>query len=101
MTARLVTILWRDIPAQVVAKEGRNSHRVELPGRFQEAIDKAAVRAGLAGSDDYLNEWRRDVREIEGDPKTGADQLARELDETLTERTLAEMVANGGWKPSS
>ncbi|MFI5291402.1 MAG: virulence factor [Candidatus Limnocylindrales bacterium] len=58
----LSVIWWRDIPAQVVAREGRVSNKHILPGRFQEAIDRAAVKAGLAGTDDYLAEWRRENR---------------------------------------
>jgi hypothetical protein len=60
--ASLTVIWWRDIPAQVVAKEGRLSNKYVLPGRFQEAIDRAAMRAGLAGTDEYLAEWRRESR---------------------------------------
>ena len=59
----LTVIYWRDIPAQVTATDGSASVRVALPDRFQEAIDEAAMAAGLVGSDDYLAEWRRDTRE--------------------------------------
>ena len=44
--AELTVIWWRDIPAQVTAKEGRTRTARELPPRFQEAIDPAAMRAG-------------------------------------------------------
>ena len=55
-----VTILyWRDIPAQVIAGRGRRAEKHVLPDRFAEAIDRAAMRAGLAGSDDYLAQWRK------------------------------------------
>ena len=60
--AELTVIWWRDIPAQVTAKEGRAVPPRELPERFQEAIDAAAMRAGLIGSDAYLEEWRREQR---------------------------------------
>ncbi len=42
----LTTIWWRDIPAQVIAKDRRQAHKVVLHPRFQVAIDKAAMRAG-------------------------------------------------------
>jgi hypothetical protein len=59
----LTVIWWRDIPAQVTAKEGRTTARAPLSERFQEAIDAAAMRAGLIGTDEYLAEWRREPRE--------------------------------------
>ena len=49
--AQLTIIWWRDIPAQVVAKAGRSSAKRELPPRFQEAIDPAAMRGGARDTD--------------------------------------------------
>ncbi len=43
--ADLTIIYWRDIPAQVIAKQGRKTAKRELPARFSEAIDMAAMRA--------------------------------------------------------
>ena len=67
----LITILWRDIPAQVIAKRGRETVKVQLSSRFQEAVDRAAMRAGKGSSDAYLADWRRP-------PKTCGDDLAAE-----------------------
>ena len=44
--AKLITVYWRDIPAQVTAKAGRKTAKIQLTDRFQEAIDMAAMRAG-------------------------------------------------------
>ena len=44
--ASLTIISWRDIPAQVVVKRGRETAKVQLSPRFQEAVDRAAMRAG-------------------------------------------------------
>jgi hypothetical protein len=44
--AQLTVIYWRDIPAQVILRFGRTSAKRELPARFQEAIDRAAMRGG-------------------------------------------------------
>jgi hypothetical protein len=57
--ASLTLIYWRDIPAQVVVKRGRETAKVILSTRFQEAVDRAAMRAGKGSSDAYLSEWRR------------------------------------------
>jgi Virulence factor len=57
--ASLTLICWRDIPAQVVVRRGRDTAKVKLSARFQEAVDRAAMRAGKGSSDAYLAEWRR------------------------------------------
>jgi hypothetical protein len=95
--AELVILYWRDIPAQVIAKAGRKSARAQLPLRFTEAIDSAAMRAGLTNSDGYLAEWRR------GDPAPCADDLDAVVGEAVAaiERDydaerLKALVASGG-----
>ena len=65
--AKLICIFWRDIPAQVVGREGRKSFKRELAPRFAEAIDRAAMRAGRGSSDAYLEDWRREAEEVSGD----------------------------------
>ena len=57
--ASLIVISWRDVPAQVIVKRGRETAKVQLSQRFQEAIDRAAMRAGRGSSDAYLEDWRR------------------------------------------
>ena len=69
MAASLTILYWRDIPTQVVARAGRATAKAELPKRFMEAVDSAAMRAGLFNSDDYLTHWRR------GDPQPCGDDL--------------------------
>ena len=54
--AKLTTVYWRDIPAQVIAKERRDAAKIVLTERFAEAIDKAAMRAQMAGTDAYLEQ---------------------------------------------
>jgi hypothetical protein len=49
-------VSWRDIPAQVKARSGRTRAGRELSERFQVFIDRAAMRAGLFNTDDYLAE---------------------------------------------
>jgi Virulence factor len=57
--ASLSIISWRDIPAQVIVKRGREAAKVQLSHRFQEAVDRAAMRAGKGSSEAYLADWRR------------------------------------------
>ena len=54
-----IVVYWRDIPSQVLIKRGRNKGKWILSERFQEAIDSAAMKSGKAGTDDYVEEWRR------------------------------------------
>ena len=94
----LIKIYWRDIPSQVIAKAGRKSAKVMLPERFQEAIDRAAMRAGKGSSDAYMEDWRRDRSPRSGDLQAEADAAAAELvsqwnDETLETLTKAKGVA--------
>jgi hypothetical protein len=66
----LTIIGWRDIPAQVVVKRGREVAKVQLSQRFQEAVDRAAMRAGKGSSDAYLADWKRSA------PQSCADDIA-------------------------
>jgi cvfA/B/C family virulence factor len=92
----LTVIWWRDIPAQVTAKEGRTRAAIELASRFQEAIDAAAMRAGLIGTDAYLEEWRRETRACGDDMESEVAQEAERLDAAYTDDVLERLVqANG------
>ncbi len=101
MTARtptLTVILWRDMPAQVVAKHGRTNHKIELPPRFQQAIDRAAMRAGTIGNDEYLEDWRRDSRQCGEDLEAEAAAEAASLEERFPLDVLNEYVMNLGYR---
>ena len=71
--AHIITVFWRDIPAQVIAEEGRGRNRkqakVELEKRFLIAIDSAAMKSGADNTDDYLNDWRRSKPENISSPR--------------------------------
>ena len=43
----VVTIFWRDIPAQVNGQAGRQRHQVLLSAKFQRAIDRAKRKAKI------------------------------------------------------
>jgi Virulence factor len=92
----LTVIYWRDIPAQVTATDGGAGVRVALPDRFQEAIDEAAMAAGLVGSDDYLAEWRRESRECGPDLAREVDAEAARLEAAFTPDELQRVVEAGG-----
>ena len=92
----LQVIWWRDIPAQVTAKEGRTRAAREMAPRFQEAIDAAAMRAGLIGTDAYLEEWRREPRSCGADLESEVAQEADRLDAAYTDDVLERLVRDSG-----
>jgi hypothetical protein len=94
--AELTVIWWRAIPAQVVAREARTTARVQLTSRFQEAIDMAATRVGLIGTDDYLNEWHRKTRPCGDDLDAEAAAEADRLEQAYPYATLDSLVRSGG-----
>ena len=83
--ANLIVISWRDVPAQVLVKAGRETAKVQLSHRFQEAVDRAAMRAGKSGSDAYLADWTRSEPRACGDdsPAEAARIEARYSDDDL------------------
>lgn len=89
---------WRDIPATVTAREGRgHTVRVELPGRFQEAIDELAMRLALTGTDAYLEHWRRGPwQDRPGSPDEVARAVAAELDAEHSPERLRRMLVDAG-----
>jgi hypothetical protein len=92
----LTVIWWRGIPAQVTAKEGRRTVRRQLDERFQEAIDAAAMRAGLIGTDAYLAEWRRETRQCDGDLEVEVEAEAERLEAAYDDGVLAALVQADG-----
>jgi hypothetical protein len=94
--AELTVIWWRDIPAQVTAKEGRARAARELSPRFQEAIDAAAMRAGLIGTDAYLEEWRREPRDCGEDLEAEVQQEAEWLEAAYPDDVLERIVRASG-----
>ncbi|QPC44439.1 virulence factor [Kaustia mangrovi] len=96
--ADVVVVFWRDIPAQVIVRSGRKCERRQLSDRFQEAIDMAAMRGGAAGTDAYLDEWRRAAAEPCGDDLAAeADRIAGTFEAAFDKPRLKNLADNGGW----
>jgi hypothetical protein len=96
MPGTLTVIWWRDIPAQVIAKDRRQAHKIVLHPRFQVAIDKAAMKAGKKAANDYIEEWRREGRPCGDDLEAEATGEAARLEAAYTRDVLARIVASGG-----
>lgn len=94
-----VTIVyWRDIPAQVIVGKGRRASKVQLEERFEQAIDRAAMKVGAAGTDAYLAEWRRaPAFAVDGEPdQIAADEAAR-LEAEFDKARIIQLIDNDGW----
>jgi hypothetical protein len=94
--AKLITIYWRDIPAQVVGRQGRTNAKKELDPRFAKAIDRAAMRAGCGSSDAYLEDWRRETEIAEGDLDEIVAARVAELESEFDDTFLETVVKAGG-----
>jgi hypothetical protein len=95
-TPEMVTIYWRDIPAQVNAGQGREKAQAMLSPRFQHAIDRAAGVAGLTDTHSYVQEWRRETGPVDGDLQAAAEAEAQRLEELYDRDRLEALVAAGG-----
>jgi hypothetical protein len=95
--ASLIVISWRDIPAQVIVKRGREAAKVQLSQRFQEAVDRAAMRAGKGSSDAYLADWARSApRPCGDDLQAEASAEAARLEAQFTDEDLARLIRAKG-----
>jgi Virulence factor len=95
--ASLSIISWRDIPAQVVVRHGRETAKVQLSARFQEAVDRAAMRAGRGSSDAYLADWKRsEPRPCGADLKAEAAAEAGRIEAAYTDEALEVLVRAKG-----
>ncbi len=94
-----VTIVyWRDIPAQVIVGKGRRGAKAPLPERFEQAIDRAAMKTGAAGTDDYLEGFRKATPyPVDGEQDSVAAGEAARIDAEYDTERLKALIANDGW----
>lgn len=93
-----VIVYWRDIPSQVIVKQGRNKQKILLNPRFQEAIDRAAMRARKTDSNAYMDEWKRVKSLIEdgNDPLTIVRREAQQIEADYPDARLLQLIKNHG-----
>ena len=95
-----ILLRWRDIPAQIIVGRGRKRARARLSGRFQNAIDRAAMRAKKRNADAYLSEWVREPLKLEAedaaDLQAAADRLAVRIETAYSDERLLALVRNRG-----
>ena len=98
MAIKKITIFWRDIPSQILIQRGRKRKKKMLEQRFQEAIDRAAMRAGKGGSSAYIEEWRRVSEIIESDINDDVylkDEI-NNIQSSYTDDDLKDLIRNHG-----
>jgi hypothetical protein len=93
-----VTIVyWRDIPAQVIVGKGRRGSKAPLPERFEQAIDRCAMKIGAKDADAYMAEWRKaEPYEVEGEPDAVAAAEAARIDAEYDTARLKALIDNEG-----
>jgi len=97
--AELTVIKWRDIPMQIVVRDdaGGSARRL-LPERFQEAVDAAAMVAGLIGSDDYTEQMSMDRSQVGDDLEAEASKAEDSVLAEWTEDQLKVAIRAGGYQ---
>lgn len=90
-------VFWRDIPAQVIVGKGRRGAKKQLPERFEQAIDRAAMKVGAQDTDAYLAEWRKAAPyTVEGDAAEIAESEAARLEKEYDQDKIKALIANDG-----
>ncbi|MDE0691031.1 MAG: virulence factor [Gammaproteobacteria bacterium] len=94
-------VRWRDIPSQIIVKQGRKRAKVLLSARFQSAIDRAAMRAKKRTADAYISEWEREAIPLEPadgatDLQAIADRLAEGVEADYSDTRLLALIRNHG-----
>ncbi|GFE64278.1 virulence factor [Litoreibacter roseus] len=93
----VTVVYWRDIPAQVIVGKGRRGAKVQLPERFEQAIDRCAMKVGARDTDAYLADWRKaPPYEVDGEPQEVAKAEAARLEAEYDEAMIKTLIANDG-----
>ena len=93
----LVTIYWRDIPAQVNGQSGRDRHQVVLSGKFQRAIDRAKRKANIYTAEEDIAQWRRVSAGCDDDFAAAAEIEASRIELEFSRAYLGKLAFAGGF----
>jgi len=94
----IVTIFWRDIPAQVNGQLGRDRHQIVLPAKFARAIDRAKRKAGITTADQDVAQWARTTVVCAPDVDIAAEAAAEadRLIDAYSKEYLGQLAYAGG-----
>ena len=94
----VTVVYWRDIPAQVIVGKGRRGTKRPLPERFEQAIDRCAMRVGARDTDAYLAEWRKGAPyPLDGDPDEIATAEATRIEAEYDTDRIKALIDKDGW----
>lgn len=98
----ITIVYWRDIPAQVIVGAGgrgsRGAVKIKLTERFEQAIDRCAMKIGAKDADAYLAEWRKAVPvTVEGEAQAIADAEAAKIEAEYDTERLKALITSDGW----
>jgi hypothetical protein len=94
----VIIVYWRDIPAQIIVGKGRAAAKVKLTERFEQAIDRCAMKIGAKDADAYLAEWRKaEPFAVEGEQMEVAQAQAAQIEVTYDTERLKSLIAADGW----
>ena len=99
-SGQIVTIYWRDIPAQVNGQSGRERHQILLSDKFQRAIDRAKRKAKIYTAEDDIAQWCRVSSPCDGDAAAvaaAAEATAARLEEETSRDYLGRLAYAGGF----
>ncbi|MCA3454477.1 MAG: virulence factor [Rhodobacter sp.] len=93
----VTVVYWRDIPAQVIVGKGRSGSKVQLSERFEQAIDRCAMKIGAKDADAYMAEWRKaPPYQVEGEPHVIAAAEAARLEAEFDTQRLRALIDTEG-----
>jgi hypothetical protein len=79
--AKVTLLCWQEIPSAVEVKDAQGVQKVQLSARFLELIDMVAMRRKLAGTDEYLMQWRKEkLPDRDGSATDVANAVAGEIE---------------------
>ena len=94
----VVVVYWRDIPAQVIVGKGRAASKAKLTERFEQAIDRCAMKIGARDADAYLAEWRKAAPYVvDGDQTEVAASEAARIETEFDAARLKTLIDADGW----
>lgn len=81
--ARYQILYWKDVPAQIkVSEPGKRPISRQLPDVYQLKIDALAMKLGLHGSDEYLDQWQwSEAEEMPGSAEEVVESLMLKLEQ--------------------
>jgi len=94
--SKLRVVYWRDIPSQIVIREGRRSTRLRLSSRFMKAIERAAYRLKKQQQDALFEPWHDVAQPCCGEARQAAQLLLQQLEQHYTDDLLETLIRASG-----